>query len=94
MSHYDMFEADKEWWKKIIVKIPDDEIWAWIEELHGLDITEKVIYDDVTDHGKVYGFIDDTLICRVITDFDSAPHWLMVRVIRYWLGEGWELPKE
>jgi len=94
MAYYDIFEADKAWWKKIIVKIPDDEIWAWIEELHGFDITEKVIYDDVTDHGKVYGFINDTLICRVITDFYSAPHWLIVRAIRYWLGEGWELPKE
>ena len=91
-KRYDNFEEEGIWWSKIIKRIPDDEVWSWIEGLHGYDIEDKIIYDDVSPE-KHFSFIDDTHICGVNLSFGEVPDWLTVKAVKYWIREGWELPK-
>ena len=92
-DNWDPFASDKVWWSKVAAKIPDDEVWAWIEEIHGPDITERVMYGDYYDDGsKIFGYVDNTHICRVIMHHSGIPHWAVIKAVRYWIENGWELP--
>ena len=89
-----MHEDADPWLTEVLGRIPDDEVWSWVEQLHCGEVTEKVVHDDIFGGGiKLFSYLSDTMICQLSMLPDEIPTWAVAKAVKYWVGQGWELPK-